>query len=368
MQKVISIYVSAISRKNGGNSSVLDLAKALILLGHDVRVYTRLGYIDKFVYKVKDFRDFSKVFVNPHKSLRDLNFVQRCFKLLSILQPSRIPDIVIDAELLDSLEFIKEFDNATKILNHAGSIEAFQEFLKDVNVDYLKMIRAYNAFMFQSKVQMEDLKALVGPNKRFFHLYPSISEDQLKFFDNSQTPFRIGSYNIVQVGSIIRRKNQLATLKIAEMLSHMTNVSFHIIGPVVDVDYYMELKEYCALRNLNNVKFYGFREDYPRFIKFSNLVIQVSKSEGLSRIIREAYFYKKPVYSFEIQGIAEVINTKIGRIFDFDNHSSFAKGIEELIHNNELSNQYEVQIDKFFESNFSYNSYIKSVDKLFQDI
>ena len=49
--KRIYIYTDAISRKNGGSSSIVDLANNLIEIGKEVIVYTPFGFMDKFIYK-----------------------------------------------------------------------------------------------------------------------------------------------------------------------------------------------------------------------------------------------------------------------------------------------------------------------------
>jgi hypothetical protein len=54
MNKAIYIFTQGISRKNGGSSSILDLANNIIELGYEVKVFTPFGFMDRYIYKPTD--------------------------------------------------------------------------------------------------------------------------------------------------------------------------------------------------------------------------------------------------------------------------------------------------------------------------
>ena len=65
----IHIYADAISRKNGGSSSILDLFNALQDLGHQVKIFTFFGKLDRFLYRAEDFNSYNKVYFHDKEIL-----------------------------------------------------------------------------------------------------------------------------------------------------------------------------------------------------------------------------------------------------------------------------------------------------------
>ena len=364
----IDIYVSAISRKNGGSSSILDLTKALICGGFDVIVYTRFGYLDRYIYGVKDFKFFKKVKINQKPILRNAHIFSRLIKTINFYKPEqRSPDIIIDAELMDFNKL--KFDNKPFIiLNHAGSVEAFNTFLKGLSIEYIDFVKNYDGLLFQSKEQKNDSLKLVGADMKYYHLYPSVSENQLNCFERSETPFE-KYFNIVHIGTVSNRKNQLEVIEIANSFKHEKNIQFHLIGPVGDSLYHQNLLDRINLYKLSNIKIWGFRSDYPKFLKHCDLVIQVSKSEGVSRIIREAYYFKKPVVSYRISGCEEVIlNCKTGRILEYGDRLGIIDVIQNLYKNPEEVNYLGVEAFRFYKKYFAEEAYKERAKNIFNGI
>ena len=365
---IIHIYLDAISRKNGGSSSILDIANALINLGYKVKIFTFFGKLDKFIYKAEDFNHFNKVFFHNRKLLMK-NKKSKLALIMSYFFTQEKPDIIIDNIHLDEVHNSKKKAKIKYILNHAGSKDAFENnFIKNYPLKYLDFIKSYDGSLFQSKNQLNELKGIIKINKsKLHHLYPSISVKQVNYYSDFQSPFNIyKKLNICIIGSIQPRKGQAKLLDIIEKMNdYNDHVDFYLIGAIIDEKYFKSILNTIELRNITNLKILGHRKDYINYIQHSDLIMQLSESEGISRIIRESFYLKVPFITFDIIGSDEIFTNNIN---SFVVNEGDTNKITEIL-TDILNNKIDLNISKLnarrtFDEKFNHINYEKTLKKI----
>ena len=121
--KNISIFLSSISRKNGGASTILDLAARLKKLDKNVCLNSLLGKLDFYIYRPKYFNlnDFviSSFPINFLRN-KEINILKKFLNFSLNSENSKKFDLVIDASILEKIFNFKIKEKRFKILlNHA---------------------------------------------------------------------------------------------------------------------------------------------------------------------------------------------------------------------------------------------------------
>ncbi len=103
-----------------------------------------------------------------------------------------------------------------------------------------------------------------------------------------------------------------------------------------------ELEERAhALRLDDNVKFVGHRDDVPRLLAASDLVVLPSLYEGMPNIVLEAMRYKKPVVATAAPGTTEVVvNGETGLLVPVKSFQAMAKAIRTVIDDPEKAREF----------------------------
>ena len=148
------------------------------------------------------------------------------------------------------------------------------------------------------------------------------------------------------------------------------NIFLHIVGENVNNNYFIYLNNYITDNNLNsNVKFHGHRDDYLLYLAHSDIVLQTSLSEGVSRILRESMFLKKPIVTFSIPGTNSIlVNNKsalLSKPFDTEN---MIKDVLLIIKDEKLKSEIINNSFKSYLINHKKEVYINNVIKIFNSI
>lgn len=368
---IIHIYADAISRKNGGSSSILDLFNCMQELGHKVKIFTFFGKFDRFLYGAEDFDNYDKVYFNNKKLLK--KSLKSKFKIFSFLS-HEIPDLVIDNLHLQEVQIIRKVDRKTKyILNHAGSFNAFSNFfVSKYSISYEDFINSYDGLLFQSIEQSKEVENKFPLDQTSFNqLYPSISRSQVNKFSDEISPFlKSTKLNICLVGSIQKRKGQIKLIEIINYLGKYNQfVDFHLIGGKVDKRYYKHLKTLINQNNINNIYILGYKKNYLNYIKNADLMIQLSQSEGISRIVREAFYFGIPFLSFNIIGSNEIFQRGVNSItVKYGATSEIAEAICQIIDKKIKLEDLKINAKKTFKENFEYSKYKNNLKSLLEKL
>jgi glycosyltransferase involved in cell wall biosynthesis len=369
----IHIYADAISRKNGGSSSILDLFNSMQELGHQVKIFTFFGKLDRFLYQAEDFDSYNKVYCHDKKLI--IKSRRSKFNIFSSFSESHeIPDIVIDNIHLLEVQKNRKVGRKTKyILNHAGSFDAFSNFfVSKYPFLYKDFIKSYDGLLFQSMEQCQEVENKISSDETSFnHLYPSISKSQVNKFSNEIPPFvKSNKLNICLVGSLQKRKGQIKLIEIVNYLGQYNQfVDFHLIGGKVDKDYYNEIKTLISQNNINNIFILGHKKKYVNYIKNADLMMQLSQSEGISRIVREAFYFGIPFLSFDIIGSNEIFQNGVNSItVKYGATSDIAASICQIIDKKINIKDLKINAKKTFEEKFEYSKYKNNLENLLQKI
>ncbi len=100
------------------------------------------------------------------------------------------------------------------------------------------------------------------------------------------------------------------------------------------------LEREVAQRGLSKVQFLGFRRNVPEILAASDIVVQVSKREGLPRAVMEAMAAGKPVVATDVRGNRDLVEHGItGLLVKLGDTGGLAKALLHLINNPELRKQ-----------------------------
>lgn len=141
-------------------------------------------------------------------------------------------------------------------------------------------------------------------------------------------------FKILNIASVVPRKNQLMLVKaFKEIISIHSNAFLSIVGPLEDQEYYKEIKDYIDLHNLKRkIEFLGWQQDIPSFLTSADVLVIVSKNEGVPIVVREAMFAKLPVVATKVGGIPSfVFHNNTGFLIKKDDVPSLVNYLDILI-------------------------------------
>lgn len=386
----IYIFTSAISRKNGGNSSIVDLANGMVELNYKVNVFTYFGFMDKYIYKPTAVSNKLKIKVLKNKIYKLKNppikkyLLNKILNLLYIFDNMSLKNsIIIDAiGLPDKVIQDLKSNNCKIIFNHAGSCDAMIKYfgtngVKKNNLDkskqeYLEMINCYDYILFQSLSQAKELFKLAKWKKnKTIVLRPSVSMKDIDNIKNKNCIFDENIFNVVIVGSVQERKGQHLLPKIYKILDEsVKNIKFHIVGNIVNYDYKDKIeKEITKFGQNGKIIFHGFKSNYLEYISNADIILQVSEEEGVSRILREAMCLKKMIISFRLNGTNDLLEDgKDCLLSDYNDLESIANNILKVYNDRDLLSTYALKAFENFEKKYSKKEYLKQLKNIIKEL
>lgn len=372
----IYIYTNAISRKNGGSSSILDLANCMSDLGFDVEIRTVLGKMDRYIYQTSN--------VNKNLNIKCINNevvssshkgkVKKVInKFLSF--PYKI-DVPRKAVVIDSYGIPLDYknklqDNGCKVvLNHAGSVKAYANYFmttkseSDKLEEYKRYIQTYDFVLFQSQSQANELDSIIG-RKISLLIRPSVSDkDIVNCLNYPKNVLDKKKLNITVVGSVQKRKGQDVLIEIAQLLdSYNTEYVINVIGNVLEYDFHENLINDIRNKKLEGkIVFYGFKKDYLNYMNDSDIILQVSKEEGVSRILREAMALGKPIVSFKLDGTADLLEDGIDSLLvNPGDIKGISLKLQLLLNDKFMRDTLGIKAKQNFDKKYSYKIYSEQV-------
>ena len=198
-----------------------------------------------------------------------------------------------------------------------------------------------------------------------------MSRAQVNNISKEISPFsKSNKLNICLVGSLQKRKGQIKLIEIVNYLGQYNQyVDFHLIGGKVDKDYYNEIKKLISQNNINNIHILGHKKNYLNYVKNADLMMQLSQSEGISRIVREAFYFGIPFLSFDIIGSNEIFQTGVNSItFKYGATRDIAMYLCLIIDKKINIRNLKLNAKKTFEEKFEYSNYKKSLESLLQKL
>lgn len=300
------IIAEAYNRKNGANGSLIDLHHLLLNMGiKSVFITSKRNRITGLIEAI----------------INKLNLFS-AIKLIRPLSSLFLDDIekpIIFATNLDLVLFqkLREFHpTAIIILFQTGNLPINES----QRIFFIERLKYANFLIFESPKHFQDF----NKNFSFLNVKPylsyattSIENKCFKIKDKKSTDQIL----LYCAGSIQPRKNQILLIKAfneAINFGGITNCKLVFSGPLLKNTYPDYCKDFLALVNYNSqIDFLGNKRDYHKIMDKADIVISVSKEEGLSTIIREAMFMKKCIIASNIDGNVGVLHHEINSlIFD----------------------------------------------------
>ena len=391
----VSFFTAGVSRKNGGSSSVVDLALAALSLRKLSAIYSPLGKIDFLYYRASgslplflyskhiEFGKYADVsFGGISRKSIIFNRVIAVTKRESIVRPNNIyiDDLGVSHQVASDIRQA----GGVLILNHAGSPSAFIHHFgsakytaTDARIQrYKNLLSRYDYCLFQSQSQIDEYLSVVAEMANFpkpMLIEPSCYEPDIREALVKQIRFTKDFTNIAIIGTIQPRKNQAALIDVClELLKLNIIPKFHVVGGVADSSYYRDLIKSVKDSNLMQFFiFYGHRRNYLRIMAGCEIILQPSIEEGVSRILREALALGKPIVAYNISGSNGIVENGVtGFLVNLNDTVSMAYFCKQLIDCPLMYENISASCSNLFERRFSLqqlktslNEVISSVEK-----
>ncbi|MBR3919403.1 MAG: glycosyltransferase [Clostridia bacterium] len=213
--------------------------------------------------------------------------------------------------------------NATKILSKSTNekslkiawvhIDLFSEHytqkIYSSNQDELETYYVFDKIAFVSSAALSGFELLFGDSlhDRSVIVYNPINTNEIKQKSNEKPEIKKEKTTICTVGRLAPQKGYRDLICAA---SHLIKEGFDfnlwILG---EGKLEKELQDLCVELDLSNhIVFWGFQNNPYKYIKASDAFVCSSRAEGLSLVIGEALFLRKPIISTRCSGPNEVLS------------------------------------------------------------
>lgn len=327
----------------GGEASLLDFALALGNLGCKVDVLVARSTVsqrkklESFLHKRT--LGFGAIRVNQiartldfyvARSVNFVDFIHRKRHRLTAARFLLIParqkvkkslreaNIVLSTQVLsrrgvNQLKFLAR--KAKLVLSHNGDLETFSEKWKarerfdgsDPFAEYGNYLSEFDEILFQSDEQELEFREFYPfVPAGLSTIWPSCDENKCSEAQTSPSPLDSDRINFVYVAKFQPTKNQFELIEaFSQITADFPRATLTLVGGTIFPQEYLERCKYLVSRSGldERVRFTGHRDDSCRFIFHSDCVIHPSKSEGVSRAIREAAFLGKPIICSNLTGL-----------------------------------------------------------------
>jgi glycosyltransferase involved in cell wall biosynthesis len=143
---------------------------------------------------------------------------------------------------------------------------------------------------------------------------------------------------IMGIGRIAPQKGfDYAIEALAKLNETVKNVKLVLIGDG-DIEYYRNIAVKLGVEN--KVVFAGFKDNISELVQAMDIFWLTSRSEGIPNTMLEAMAVKKPVITFDIAGVAEIIkDNENGILVPFENVDILVEKTLILLNDSQLSSQ-----------------------------
>jgi len=210
------------------------------------------------------------------------------------------------------------------------------------------------------------MKWLNVPEEKIKVIYNGVDADSLNQLANEPVDIpdalNQDSFKIVFVGRLIHRKGLDVLLNaIAKMNGNRNNITLSIIGSGPEQEKYQQ--QAGTLNIHNKVFFLGEKSNPFPYIKYGDLFVMPSRSEGFPNVLLEAMALKKPVIASDCEsGPSEILNDKNGILFPVGDSALLKQAIENFIDYPILKKEYAEKAYQTVISRFSLNHQLKVLE------
>ena len=229
--------------------------------------------------------------------------------------------------------------------------------------DYIKCVYKYFDYIFG--VSQDCMNSFI---KKFPYMkdrvsvlynYLDVNDIRSKADSEKEDLFKTDAFKMVSVGRMNEQKSFHRAVEAAKILKD-EGYSFKwlIVGDGEELE---GLRQQAVDSNVDDViKFVGFSSNPYAYIKQADIYVQTSRAEGFCTTISEALVLGKVIISTRVGGIEEQLDSGKGGIIVEHSSESIAEGIEKLINNKALIEEFE----KYNQSKKM--EYEKEIEKLYE--
>ena len=174
--------------------------------------------------------------------------------------------------------------------------------------------------------------------------------------------------NIVLIGSLCDRKNQLEVLK---AITYLKIESFYLslVGHIEDHKYYEDLLVFVKKNNIEQqVCFKHWANDIPEILAKNHVLLIPSKKEGLPHVLREGMFAGLAIVSTSKGGMKDYnINNTTGFQYPLGNVEELAANLKALNEDRNLLDRLRSNAVQKANSYFNEAEWERKYQKLFED-
>ncbi|PID59196.1 MAG: hypothetical protein CR986_06885 [Ignavibacteriae bacterium] len=135
-------------------------------------------------------------------------------------------------------------------------------------------------------------------------------------------------------------------------------------------DSYYQCIEFCKRENIQGrVHFLGVRQDIGNILRQLDIFVYSSNHDTFGIAVVEAMLAGKPIVVNDIPAMLEITKDgEVAEIFNSKNHNSLYNSICKLLDNKEYSTKLAVKSKKWATDNFTIESHLKKLQKIYSDI
>lgn len=180
----------------------------------------------------------------------------------------------------------------------------------------------YNFAKKHFKTNIEYIPGIGFNKEKFSKNVPLKELEEFKDINN----IKDSDYVISYIAEISKRKRQLYLVKALKHY-HFTNEKVLLIGDLTNSKKVIKYIKKYKLEEF--IKLIDFNDDILKYLLISNLVISVSKQEGLPLNIMEAMYLEKPIIVTNCRGNRDLIeNNKNGLVVSLNNKRKLLESIK----------------------------------------
>jgi len=239
---------------------------------------------------------------------------------------------------------------------------SFEKFLYRAFHRLIDFARGYDVILTPSKTSALILQKEIKITTPIQHYYLGANESQINIYLNQEivTTIQEKKKQFFIIGVVARvdiaKRIDIAIKILKTLLDRNHKVFLFVIGDGNLLDKMIKLIEILGVSN--NVKLLGYIPNAKGYIKFFDVLLLTSAWEGFPIVIWESMISKTPIYSSNVGGINEIIETeKCGHTFPFGDIEKAASLIEVSIKSKTLkeelgNNGYYAATHKYSTDNF----------------
>lgn len=171
---------------------------------------------------------------------------------------------------------------------------------------------------------------------------------------------------IICLAGLREVKDHLNLIKAFELVKKdFPDWSLHLVGKDYMDDYSITIKQYIKERLLtDSVYIYNAQLDVKNILSQASIGVLSSKSEGLPLALLEYGLANLPVIVTNVGECNSIVDNE--SLIKPENFKLFAKGLLEIIKNNDLRNKLAFNLNKTVTENFTHEVYLKRLKTIYK--